>query len=80
MTAATYLVGWLYERTVNATDALRHFRIVLLASFSKPARERSPESRTEPLVPAGMEGGAPDARGPRPADRRASDQPRIASS
>jgi SAM-dependent methyltransferase len=34
--AATYLAGFLYERTVNATPALRGFRAVLFAALRKP--------------------------------------------
>lgn len=35
MTAPTYLVGWLYERIVNALPALRRFRIVMMVRFRK---------------------------------------------
>jgi SAM-dependent methyltransferase len=34
--APAYLLGWLYERIVNATPLLARFRVVLLASLRKP--------------------------------------------
>jgi SAM-dependent methyltransferase len=37
ITAPTYLVGWLYERLVNATPRLERFRVVLLATLEKAA-------------------------------------------
>lgn len=35
--AATYLAGWLYERSVNASERLARFRLVLVATLEKPA-------------------------------------------
>jgi SAM-dependent methyltransferase len=37
LTPPTYLVGWVYEKLVNATDALAPFRILLIATLRKPA-------------------------------------------
>lgn len=34
----TYLFGWLYERTVNSTEWLEAFRVVLLIELQKPAQ------------------------------------------
>lgn len=45
---ATYLAGWLYERTVNATPLLAPFRLVLLATLVKPA-QRGSRSDAHPL-------------------------------
>jgi len=36
MTAPTYVIGWLYERLVNAIPALQRFRILLILSIRKP--------------------------------------------
>jgi SAM-dependent methyltransferase len=40
LTAPTYLLGWLYERLVNATPLLERFRVVLMAVFEKPGSGR----------------------------------------
>jgi len=40
--AATYVVGWLYERAVNSTPKLARFRLVLVATLLKPARAPAP--------------------------------------
>ena len=37
MSAATYLAGLLYERLVNSTAVLNRFRILIIATLSKPA-------------------------------------------
>ena len=34
--AVTYVLGWLYERTVNAFAALKPFRVVLVVQLRKP--------------------------------------------
>lgn len=34
--AATYLLGWLYERAVNRTPRLAGFRVLLIGCFEKP--------------------------------------------
>lgn len=36
MSPLTYLVGWLYERTVNAFDRLEKYRVVVIAVLEKP--------------------------------------------
>lgn len=36
LSASTYVLGWLYERLVNATPLLRRFRILLIAELVKP--------------------------------------------
>lgn len=41
LTAITYPVGILYERIVNASDALNGFRIVLMGRLVKPTSKRS---------------------------------------
>jgi hypothetical protein len=38
MFAVTYLCGAIYERAVNALDALRFFRVLLLAKLVKSGR------------------------------------------
>lgn len=37
LSAPTYVLGWLYERLVNATPRLARFRVVLVATLRKPA-------------------------------------------
>lgn len=37
VSAPTYLVGLLYERLVNATDLFQRFRILMIATLSKPS-------------------------------------------
>jgi len=35
ITPAAYVVGWLYERAVNALPPLRRFRVLLIAEVIK---------------------------------------------
>ena len=42
LSAPTYLVGVAYERLVNATDALRDLRILLMGDLEKPKASRTP--------------------------------------
>jgi hypothetical protein len=37
LSSFTYLLGWLYERLVNALPGLERFRILLIAVLEKPA-------------------------------------------
>ncbi len=37
LSSFTYLLGWLYERLVNALPGLEQFRILLIAVLEKPA-------------------------------------------
>jgi len=48
MAAPLYLLGWLYERLVNATSHLARFRCVMVAVLRKPRRSAVDERRRTP--------------------------------